>query len=99
MQELDPKQVGWNEGARENVQETTITDEVNPDYRDEVDLSLVSDDKLKERLRNMLPTFSSMWKGRLGRKGAKEHRIDLKPGSNTPHQMSYRRGLYMRVKK
>ena len=73
------------------------TNEGQEDLREQVDLSHIESDTLREEIYAMLGKHAHMWKpGRLGEITATEHRIELRDGTKPIRQMPYRQGLAMR---
>ena len=62
------------------------------DWKDLVDLSHITDEKLKARILKMLAPHKDMWSGYLGKIRATEHNIDLKSNTRPLHQHPYRAG-------
>ena len=88
---------GQAETKEEDPKSGFDTNEGLTDLREQVDLSHIEPDSLREEIYKMLGKHAHMWKpGRLGDIGATEHRIDLQPGTKPIRQMPYRQGLKMR---
>ena len=66
------------------------------DWEKEVDLSHVTDDKLRVQVLDMLREHSSLWSGAFGTIRATEHRIPLEPGTKPIPSMLYRKGPALR---
>ena len=62
------------------------------DWKDLVDLSHITDEKLKAPILNMLAPHKDMWSDEFGKIRATEHNIDLKPDTRPLHQHLYRAG-------
>ena len=61
-----------------------------------MDLSHITEEKLKERILNMLEPHKYMSSGDLGKIRATEQNIDLKPDTRPLHQHTYRAGPELR---
>ena len=73
------------------------TNEGQGTLREQVDLSHVQDEELKEKIYAMLARHTHMWEpGRLGEISVTEHRIELRDGVKPIRQMPYRQGIAMR---
>ena len=57
-----------------------------------MDLSRITDEKLKARILNILAPHKDMWPGDLGKIRATEHNIDIKPDTRPLHHHPYRAG-------
>ena len=57
-----------------------------------MDLSHITDEKLKERIQDMLAPHKDMWSGDLGKIRATKPHIDLRPDTGPLHQHPYRAG-------
>ena len=55
-----------------------------------MDLSHITDEKLKARILDMLAPHTDMWSGDLGKIRATEHHFELRPDARPPHQHPYR---------
>ena len=71
------------------------SEDVPPDWRDEVDLSHL-EPSVRGKVLHMLSRHAGMWDGNLGTIRATRHRIDLKPGSRPVHSQPYRAGMRAR---
>ena len=72
--------------------------EVNPDWRSKIDLSHLTDAKLRKRVMDLLEKHAPVFEGRLGKIKATVHRINLKPGSKPFRMQPYRAGPDKREK-
>ena len=85
-------------GNPANADERTDTDAEKTRAREE-DVHIGAEDStVRSEIMDMLSEFKDIWSGRLGKIGATNHRIELKPGARPIYQAPYRAGPIAREK-